>query len=70
MLFGNIKHNSKYEIFIICSCEGYLGIFYFSSSVPSAFTGKGEKWNTSKDVSREREGNWGVNSRTFWSFIL
>jgi len=61
MLFGNTQNinKSKYEIFIICSCEGLFGNILFLSSVPSAFYVKGEKWNTSKDVNQEQEKKWG-----------
>lgn len=42
----------KYLLFV--AVRGYLGIFYCSSSAPSAFYVKGEKWNTSKDVNQEQ----------------
>lgn len=69
MLFGNTQNinNSKYEIFIICSCERLLGNILLLFLCPQCFfSGKGKKVEYFKGCGKQ--DNWGVNSCTFWSF--
>lgn len=76
MLFGNTQNinNSKYEIFIICSCEGLFGNILLLFLCPQCFFWEGRKSGIlQKDVNQEWEKNWagGVNSCTSGlSFIL
>lgn len=59
MLFGSTQNinNSKYEIFIICSCERLLGNILLLFLCPQCFfLGREKKWNTSKDVESRITG--------------